>query len=457
VIIVGGGLAGLTAAYRLAQGGIPSIIYEGRERFGGRVCTLQGFNQEGMYCDLGGEFVDSEDANLLALAQELGVPIEDYGPFNQGLEDALFFSDGTVYTQEQLVIAFRPFAALIDQDRRSFTVGGVVQMPTCQNPMGAQALDLMSLQAYLDSKTDQVERWVLKMIGSAYRGEFGLELDQQSSLNLLALIGTEPFSLFGASDESKHIKGGSSTIPNALAAALQGKVPVAYGHVLKAIADDGSATTLTFASPSGTRDVRAAQVIMAIPFSTLRYVDGIDRIGLSPVKLKSIRDMGYGPLAKFMLGFTGRVWRSPTGPAPASTGSVYTDLRSRQFWDTSRTQPGTSGLLTDFLSAAEGLHVAADQQRRSLVALERIWPGISDRFDGNTALGWWAREPLSQGAYACFTPGQYTGINGAAGTPELGGRLLFAGEHCSVDWQGFMEGAIETGNQAAQALLTRQS
>ena len=63
----------------------------------------------------------------------------------------------------------------------------------------------------------------------------------------------------------------------------------------------------------------------------------------------------------------------------------------------------------------------------------------------------WPTHEWVKGSYACYTPGQRTAFRGAEG--ERVGQLHFAGEHCSLQFQGFMEGAIETGEATARALL----
>ena len=62
----------------------------------------------------------------------------------------------------------------------------------------------------------------------------------------------------------------------------------------------------------------------------------------------------------------------------------------------------------------------------------------------------WQRDPFTEGAYALYRPGQWFGIRPILQRPH--GKVLFAGEHLA-DWQGFMEGAVETGEAAAKGLL----
>jgi hypothetical protein len=78
VAIIGAGVAGLTAAYRLLQAGVPCEIFEGSERTGGRILTKYDFNKDGMFCELGGELVDTNHEDLIALARRTLNPLSHY-------------------------------------------------------------------------------------------------------------------------------------------------------------------------------------------------------------------------------------------------------------------------------------------------------------------------------------------------------------------------------------------
>src|SRR5262249_52843350 len=73
IAIVGGGVAGLTLAYRLAKAGKRATIYEASGRLGGRMFTKRDFNSQGMFCELGGELVDTNHEPLIKLCKELGI------------------------------------------------------------------------------------------------------------------------------------------------------------------------------------------------------------------------------------------------------------------------------------------------------------------------------------------------------------------------------------------------
>jgi len=153
-----------------------------------------------------------------------------------------------------------------------------------------------------------------------------------------------------------------------------------------------------------------------------------------------------------MVGFSERVWRT----AHRSNGSALTDLPSQLTWETSRAQAGRSGIITNFVGGDHGVEIgrgtAAEQARLLTADLERIFPGASAARAGmKEARFHWPSFPWTLGSYAGYLPGQWTGICGAEA--ESVGRLHFAGEHCSLNAQGFMEGGCETGQMAAEAIL----
>ena len=84
--------------------------------------------------------------------------------------------------------------------------------------------------------------------------------------------------------------------------------------------------------------------------------------------------------------------------------------------------------------------------------LDAALPGIAARYNGRAIRNAWERYPWTRGSYALFKPGQYAQFNGALDTPE--GRVHFAGEHTSADWQGYLNGAVESGQRAGREVAT---
>jgi monoamine oxidase len=449
VAILGAGLAGLTAAYRLLQAGIPCEIFEGSERTGGRVLTKTDFNSDGMFCELGGELVDANHADLIALARELGVEIQELKGEDKGSD--LYFFGGKFHSDEQLIPLFQPFAKKLAADLKGIYDGDG------NFTAKARRFDKLSLAQYLADTGKGVEKWVVDLLRVAYTIEYGRDVTEQSSLNLIALLKadtSEGFQIFGDSDESKRIRGGSSSLPNALAKTLEGKVEINRGHRLMKIAQSGPNMLLTFATEGSSKSATFARVICTLPFTMLRQVEGVKALALGQKKQEAIAELGYGNNAKVMYGFTERWWRNPTLKLPApSNGSIFTDLPLQCTWESSRGQTGESGILTNFLGGAGAKPFTTERFDKFREEFNRIFPGIAEKFDGQRALMNWPDYKFTRGSYTCTLVGQYTTLLKVTGEPELEGRLIFAGEHTSGDFSGFMNGAVQSGNRAAKEIL----
>ncbi|MDQ3624403.1 MAG: FAD-dependent oxidoreductase [Verrucomicrobiota bacterium] len=453
IAIVGAGISGLTAAYRLQKAGVACEIFEASERTGGRILTKYDFNKDGMFCELGGELVDSDHEDLMKLAEELGVEIQALKEGDKGVD--LYFFGGKHFTDEQLIPVFQPFAKKLAADQ-----GEIYDEKEELIAEKAAKFDKMSIAEYLAEAGRGVDKWLVDMLRIAYVIEYGRDADEQSALNLITYLEpdtTEGFQLFGSSDESKRIKGGSSVLPNALVKALEGKVKINHGFRLVKIVGGAAGLGLTFSTDAGSKTLKFGRVVCTLPFTMLRTVEGVQELPISKEKKQSIAKLGYGYNAKVMLGFTERWWRNPAAGLPAlSNGSIITDLPLQCTWETSRAQNGDSGILTNYLGGSAGKQFTTARFDKIKEELNRVFPGIQDKFDGKRVMMNWPEYKLTKGSYTCPLVGQYTTLLESAGEAELDGRLLFAGEHTSTDYSGFMNGGIESGNRVAQEILEPQ-
>ena len=208
IAIIGGGVAGLTAAYRLQEAGAKPVVFEASNRWGGRIFTQYDF-YKGMFCELGGEFVDTNHEDLQTLATELGVEMQKLAAEGDG--DDLYFFRGAFHTPKEMVDpekqtgAFAPIAKRIAADAEKLTDKDENWTPY------ARKLDRMNLKAYLEQFRGKTEDWAIDLLDVAYNIEFGLLTEDQSSLNMVDFITTdlsEPFQMFGESDEVFRIKAG---------------------------------------------------------------------------------------------------------------------------------------------------------------------------------------------------------------------------------------------------------
>jgi monoamine oxidase len=445
VIIVGAGVAGLTAGWRLRQAGIGVRLFEAQERVGGRMFSLRNHFADGQVCELGGELIDTGHARIRALAAELGLVLDDLSEDPTHAFGDIWFADGRRYGEADILRAFAPLAEAIKRDADSLPDAEI----TYSSPGGCEALDRETMTHWLDR--NGASGWLRKLIEVAYTTEMGLECNEQSALNFLTFIdpGTEAFRIFGESDERFHVRGGNDSIVKALGVKLDDAIET--GSVLESIRQSADGRyTLSFKRGSGAFEASANRVVLAMPFTTLRHVR-LD-IDLPAAKQLAINELGYGTNAKLMIGFSERVWRT----RHASAGATYSDLPYQTTWETSRMQAGKSGILTNFVGGRHGVEIGMDSPKAQadLTArqLDAVFPGISDARTGmREARMHWPTFPWTLGSYACFRPGQWTTIRGAIG--ERVGNLHFAGEHCAFDNQGFMEGGVETGEWAAQAIV----
>jgi monoamine oxidase len=443
VVVVGAGIAGLTAAWRLHQAGVPVRVLEAQGRVGGRMFSLRDHFADGQVVELGGELIDTGHERLRALCGEMGLPLDDLADETAGIARDTWFFGGALRSETEVVEAFLPLAARMEADLATLGEGDV----TYRTPNGAEVLDRMPLSAWFDRAG--ASGWIRGLLEVAYATEYGLEVDDQSTLNLLMMIDVkpEPFKVFGESDERFRVRGGNDSVPAALARGLGSRIET--NSVLEAVRQGADGRiALTVRRGSASHELAASYVVLALPFTLLRDVR-ID-VELPPAKRKAIAELGYGTNAKLMVGFSDRVWRT----RHRTNGSLMSDLAFQTAWETSRHQAGRAGVLTNFTGARHGVELgqgsAADQAAALVRDLEAVWPGVAATHAQEVRFHW-PSHPWTRGSYASYRVGQWTAICGAEGEPV--GRLHFAGEHCSLSAQGFMEGGCETGEAAAAAIL----
>ena len=166
--------------------------------------------------------------------------------------------------------------------------------------------------------------------------------------------------------------------------------------------------------------------------------------------MRAINNIGMGTNSKLHVGFKNRHWRSL-----GCNGETYSDRGYQNTWEVSRAQPGTSGILVDYtggdIGASFGSGTATDRAKQFLGQIEPVLPGISARWNGRAIVDYWTAYRWTKGSYSYWKVGQYQGFAGVEREIE-GGSCHFAGEHTSIDFQGYLNGAVETGQRAADEI-----
>ncbi|QJW90647.1 NAD(P)-binding protein [Spirosoma taeanense] len=443
VAIIGAGIAGLSAAHHLYAAGFTNFtIYESSSRTGGRIFSAYDIMGPGLVTELGGEFIDSTHEDMLYLCNEFGLPLLDMqSPSELALKKYAFLFNGQPRSMAEVVDAFRHIAPAIEASANALPNN--IDYNTTDS--FTRMLDRLSISQYLSNIG--ATGWLKELLEVVYETEYGRSCDDQSALNFITLISPDTsngeLNLFGSSDKRYKVAGGNQRITNRMTEEYQEYMET--GRALRAMSLRGSQYELIF---DGSKPILADYVILTIPFSVLSNVSL--NLNLPAIKKKAIQQLGYGTNAKLVMGFSGRSWRDQ-----GYTGFSFSDNGLQAGWDNSQLQPGPAGGYTVFAGGSTGNNLGSGTPAylasRYLPRLDQLFPGASAQYNGRVERMHWPSYRHSLGSYSCYRVGQWTGIGGAEFEPA--GRVYFAGEHCSRDAHGYMNGAAETGRRAAQLLL----
>ena len=449
IVVVGAGLAGLTCAHRLRQTGYVAQVFEASDRVGGRCWTLRGAFADGQIVEHGGELIDQGHNAVRNLAQELGLRLDNLLRAEVNGTEMLAHLDGDPYTFAEITDDLKGAWKAIHEDVSA------ASYPTLFDSFTQRGyeLDQLSIAEWIDTSVPGGAASRLgRLLDVAYNIEYGAETSEQSSLNLLYLlgyVGPGQFRTFGKSNEKYRVRGGNDQIATRLAAALPGQVTT--GAELVSIRQrSAGGYDLAFEVSAGRTTVAADVLVLALPFAILRSSVDLSRAGLSPRKLLAIRELGMGTNSKLHVQFRTRPWN-----ALRSNGETYSDTGYQNTWEVTRAQPGRSGILVDYTGGSVGASFGkgTPEQRAAtfLTQLEPVLPGVSREWNGRAAVDFWPGYEWTRGSYSYWKVGQYTAFAGIEGRQE--GNAHFCGEHTSIDFQGYLNGAVETGERAAREVI----
>jgi len=465
VVIVGAGIAGLGCADRLwHRHGIRSQIYEYADRHGGRIRTLRGHFDDGQLVEEHAEFVNPEHTATLALAKRFGLTLDNTDHYPEPHQDQVSLQfDGKLWPQKMMNHEWHEWGWKLFHDAAI----NKAPWPTTytRSTKWGRQWDRMSVSDWIDA-------YVPGGIGgdfgqlciSAVLDEFGGPPEEQSALNLVYLLGEDDSTKSGnqpksspeldGADEKWHIHGGCDQLTTGIVDGL----PAGSLHLrerLVAIAATAHGRyRLTFDHDGRHHSVAADHVVLALPFTLLRDVD-LTGIALPAPQRRAIHTEPLGSNAKMFLQFSHRVWDQA-----GKTGNVYCAGVVQGAWDATGYQPGTAGVLaalpggtvgTDWGQRYDLRHyrgaAPAQMVHDYLSQFDAIYPGLTSAYNGKSFYVWSSGDPHIKGAYSYLKVGQYTDFNGIQGRRH--GNLHFAGEHTSLNFQGYIEGGLRSGQRCA--------
>ena len=283
-----------------------------------------------------------------------------------------------------------------------------------------------------------------RLLDIAYNIEYGAESDEQSSLNLLYLlgyVGQGQFRVFGKSDEKYHVRGGNDQITARLAKAIAGQVTTGSSSS-RSGAPPGGRYDLTFRQGSRSVTVTADKVVLALPFSILRHSVDLTEPASPTASWSPSRSWGWARTRSSTSSSRRGTGTGSTRTArPTRTGATRAPgrchARSLGRRGSSSTTPGGD------IGASFGPGTPTTRAQQFLTQIEPVLPGLSAHWNGKATVDFWPGYEWTRGSYSYWKVGQYTAFAGIEGTQE--DNAHFCGEHTSIDFQGYLNGAVETG------------
>ncbi len=444
VVVVGAGLAGLTAALELVDNGWDVVVLEARDRVGGRVHTVHTPFSDGLYAEMGGESIDENHTALLTLVRRFGL-LTDHRA-RQKPYDAVTYYRGR-RTRLPLFLARRRGAVLDDVLRfadAEAALGDGVDPSHPERAKNAERLDATSLDTFiraqhLNAEADFIVRLESRALYNADATDLSLLFIAQQAAQAGVEETTPVDSVLLA--ETRRIRGGNNRLPKAMAAALG--LRLRLGQPVTRI--DHGADRVRVTTGLGTT-IDGAFVVLATPMQPLRRVTFAPAL---PAGLQAAIDgLDLGHAVKVVREYKRAFWTTE-----GFSGFAVTDLPFGIAWSSTDSRATVRGLITQFVTGspakrAAGLSPAA-REAEFFGQFDQVFPeakGLATR--RSTAMAW-RNEPYTGGGYAAYKPGQMAPF---FSTIRQGtARIRFAGEH-TCNLAGYMESAVRSGQRVAKEI-----
>ena len=444
VVVVGGGLAGLSAARAIRKAGRSVVVLEARDRVGGR--TLNEKLGKGEVVEVGGQWVGPGQTHVLEMIDELG--IETFDTYVDG--KSLYYSGGSLSEYDGIIppvsgpVLVEILTALGDINAKA------AEVPADEpwNAPHATQWDSITLATYLDDMGLSNEaRFVIEL---GITSVFAVEPRDTSLLFFVwyvAMAGGDFNNLINTTGgaQEKRIVGGSQKISLELAKRL-GK-SVELSRPVRSVRTKGGRVEVK----AGSATWSAKRVIVTAPPA---LVGGIQfDPPLSAARMQYDQRVPMGTVIKTLAVYDAPFWRDSglNGMTTSDTGPV------KLTYDNSPPD-GSPGVLLGFIEGQEArdLLAASESARRDAVTecMVRYFGSDAESRMTRYIEKSWAADPWSRGCYGgVCPPGAIVAFPDIVRKPA--GRIHWAGTETATEWGGYMSGAIQSGQRAAAEVLSK--
>jgi monoamine oxidase len=442
VVVVGGGFAGLAAAYELESVGYEVVVLEGQEEVGGRVESRRDI-VSGDVVEAGAELIGRNHPAWWSYKRKFDLHL-------RRLSDP---ADPPVYLDGQRVSGAKAEQLNRQLDSAQRRINHIARHINAHQPWKsrvAKKLDRLSLLEAL--KRMRMSSLCRLAFIELLQSDNGVMADKQSWLGNLAMIKGGGLSRFWTDTETHHCVEGNQALAFAFKKALKqvffdakvGSVKVGQSGVTVLLKNEKETRKRKKRkkkkAEKSKRKFEADDVVIAIPPTMLK------RVGFRPPLPPAYYSGQFGNNIKFLMDVRNGSWK-PEAPNFSSDGPV--DLT----WDGTDRQGGPRAGLVAFSGADDAMRVRSWSKKRFLKELGVVYPRLGSSC-GKGVMMDWPRNKWTKGSYSFPKPGEVTRVGPLLRSGYLG-RVHFAGEHTCYAFTGYMEAALQSGIRVAEQIAKR--
>ncbi|MBI5020726.1 MAG: flavin monoamine oxidase family protein [Ignavibacteriales bacterium] len=439
IIVLGAGLAGLSAGYELTQAGHDVTILEARSRPGGRVYTLRKPFTDGLYAESGATRIPENHELTMKYIKHFDLPLDEFRPID--LRDVHYVRSKRIVAGHGDNIDW-PVDLTVEEREMGLTGMRKKYITPVVKEMGD-----VSSSDWIPSDTmkkyDKLTWIEFLHKQGASAGAIQL-LTMGHSAGLYKDISALQMLHVSAEGRKRRqmykIRGGNDLLPQAFADKLKEKIR--YNSPVIKIEQDGQGVRAIILDSGEQQVITGDYIVCTIPYSILKNIEVTPMF--SSTKQNAIEQLWYTSIARINIQTKTRFWQDEK-----LSGFAHTDLPIMEAWNLSYNMPGIHGMLAAYSSGEPARQIMNMKEHEritfTLEQMEKMFPQIKEQFEVGASVCW-DEEEWSRGAWAWLKPEQTETILPYISSPE--GRIHFAGDHTSP-WSSWMQGALHSGNRVA--------